>query len=63
MSYEVFCKRVSDVVKLAGSRVRFFREDGKHIAKCSDGVIIVGNSECPKVLVKWGSGHTAFTVI
>lgn len=63
MSYDVFCKRVIDIVKHTGSNVRFSREDGRHIAKCSDGVTIIGNSKCPKVLVKWGSGHTAMTTI
>ena len=63
MSYDVFCKRVADIVRQTGARVRFFNEDGKHIARCSDGVTIVGNSSCPNVLVKWGSGHTASAVI
>lgn len=63
MSYEVFCKRVSDVAKRTGAKARFYREDGKHIAKCTDGVTIIGNSECPNVLVKWGSGHTALACI
>lgn len=63
MSYNAFCKRVSDIVKRTGAKVKFSREDGKHVARCSDGVTIVGNSECPKVLVRWGSGHTAIACI
>lgn len=63
MSYDVFCRRVADIVKRTGSKVRFSREDGKHIAKCSDGVTIIGNAESPKVFVRWGSGHTALTTI
>lgn len=63
MSYEVFCRRVSAIVKRTGAKARFSREDGKHIARCTDGVTIIGNSECRNVLVKWGSGHTAFAAI
>lgn len=63
MSYDVFCERVTDIVNRSGSKVRFSRENGKHIARCSDGVTIIGNSECPRVLVKWGSGHSALTAI
>lgn len=63
MSYEVFCRRVSAIVKRTGAKARFFSEDGKHIARCTDGVTIIGNSECPSVLVKWGSGHTALAAI
>ena len=54
MSYDVFCKRVADIVRQTGARVRFFNEDGKHIARCSGGVTIIGNPTCPNVLVKWG---------
>ncbi len=61
--YDVFCKRITDIAKQAGERVRFFKEDGKHIARCSGGITIIGNSDCPNVLVKWGSGHTASAVI
>ena len=63
MSYDVFCKRVNDVVKRAGSAVKFSREGKKHIARCSDGVTIIGSSECTRVFIKWGSGHTAYAVI
>ena len=38
-------------------------EDGRHIARCSDGVTIIGNVSCPRVLVKWGSGHSAYADI
>ena len=65
MSYEVFCKRVNDVVKRnkIGGSVRFSRDEGKHIAECTDGVTIIGNSVSSRVLVKWGSGHTALATI
>lgn len=63
MSYEVFCNRVGDVVKRTGSSARFFHEDGKHIARCANGVTIIGNSESPRVFVKWGSGHAAYANI
>lgn len=63
MSYDVFCERVADIVKHTGSKVRFSREDGKHIAKCSDGVTIIGNTESHRVFVRWGSGHSALATI
>lgn len=63
MSYEVFCKQVSDIVRRTGANAKFFKEDGKHVAHCTDGVTIIGNSECPNVLVKWGSGHMAIATI
>ena len=58
MSYDVFKERVRGLVNRSGSKVSFHHEDGKHIARCSDGVTIIGNVLCPRVLVKWGSGHT-----
>ena len=63
MSYEIFCRRVIAIANRVGYKVNFSREDGKHVARCDDGVTIIGNSECRSVLVKWGSGHTALTVI
>ena len=63
MSYDVFKERVKGIVKRSGSKVSFSHENGKHIARCSDGVTIVGNKYCPNVLVKWGSGHTAYANI
>lgn len=63
MSYQAFIERVSRFVRAAGSKATFSHEDGKHIARCADGVTIVGNAVCSKVLVKWGSGHTAYAFI
>lgn len=63
MSYDVFKKRVRGLAKRSGSCVSFHHEDGKHIARCSDGVTIIGSSACPRVLVKWGSGHSAYATI
>ena len=54
MSYDVFKERVKGLVNRSGSAVRFSHEDGRHIARCSDGVTIIGNVSCPRVLVKWG---------
>ena len=65
MSYRDFQIRVT--AKLAksntGITARFFSEDGKHIARLSDGSTIVGNSVSRKVLIAWGSGHKAYAVI
>lgn len=63
MSYDVFKERVKGLVNRSGSAVRFSHEDGRHIARCSDGVTIIGNVSCPRVLVKWGSGHSAYADI
>ena len=63
MPYQTFCKRVSALVNRTGASVKFAHKDGRHIARCSDGVTIVGNAVCDRVLVKWGSGHTAYANI
>lgn len=47
MSYDVFKERVKGLVNRSGSAVRFSHEDGRHIARCSDGVTIIGNVSCP----------------
>lgn len=65
MSYRDFQIRVN--ARLAksntGITARFFSSDGKHIAKCSDGLTIIGNSVSRRVLIKWGAGHSAFATI
>lgn len=47
MSYDVFKERVKGLVNRSGSAVRFSHEDGRHIARCSDGVTIIGNVSLP----------------
>lgn len=64
MSYQVFQERVRELVKRSGSgSVVFCHEDGKHIAKCTDGVTITGNVLSRRVFVRWGNGHTAYAAI
>ncbi len=63
MAYEVFCKRVGHLVKSAGCKASFSHEDGRHIARCSNGVTIIGNTIAHRVFVQWGCGHTAFVTI
>lgn len=63
MSYEDFRIRVSDFVDRSGSKASFSHEDGIHIARCSNGVVITGNAYCIRVCVKWGSGHRAYATI
>lgn len=65
MSYPVFIERVKRLVQKNGisCRVDFSQEDGKYHARFSDGVHIMGNSMSSRVLVKWGSGHTAMATI
>ena len=61
MSFESFCEKVTAVFGTSGDmgNVRFRREDGKHIARFSNGVRVVGNSISLSVMVFWGSGHAA----
>lgn len=63
MPYAVFQKKVKDLARRSGSKVRFCHDDGRHIAYCSDGITIIGNAVCSNVLVKWGSGHSAYATI
>lgn len=63
MSYESFCERVGALANRTGVEVEFSHEDGKHIAKCSDGVVITGNARALRVHVRWGSGHTALATV
>lgn len=63
MPFDVFCERVNELAKRTGNTVCFANEDGKHIARCSDGVTIVGNAISRTVSVMWGSNHRADAVI
>lgn len=51
------------MVKRAGGGIsvsyRADRENGRHIASCSDGTKIIGSTSSLKVSVRWGSGHAA----
>ena len=61
MSFYDFQERVYSLLERVGGRVfaDFSQEDGKHIARCSGGITMIGNAVSPKVTIKWGSGHTA----
>ena len=68
MSYEVFQKRVNNLVnRMKGSKPTVkFRHDadtGKHYANFSDGTTIIGNTVAKNVMVQWGSGHRATATI
>lgn len=63
MSYDVFVERVKRLAERSGSRVSFSHEEGRHIARCSDGVLITGNIFCANVCVRWGDGHFAYATI
>lgn len=63
MTYEVFKKRVSALIAKAGAKARFHHDNGRHVARCSDGVTIIGNLISSKVWIEWGSGHTACAAI
>ena len=65
MSYEVFQSKVNSMIAKAGGkiRVRFSIDEGRFIARCSDGTTITTNASCPRVKVRWGSGHVAYATI
>lgn len=67
MSYEVFRRKVSALISRAGGgiSVRFHNDadKGRFFANCSDGTTIIGNADCLKVTVRYGSGHQAMAVI
>ena len=66
MPYDIFEERITRLMMVSGSEVGFVsisREDGKYIAKFSNGVTIIGNASCQKVFVIWGSGHAAHAII
>lgn len=63
MSFLVFRRRVDGMIKKAGGGIsvsyRADRENGRHIAQCSDGTKIIGNTSSLRVSVRWGAGHAA----
>ncbi len=66
MSYESFQQHVNQLLSKLGNKkpnVRFSHEDGRHLARFSDGTMIVGNTTSLKVAVRWGSGHMAHATI
>lgn len=67
MSYKVFKRKVKSIIDRAGGgiSVRFSTDadEGKHYAHCSDGTTIIGNSQCLRVAVRWGSGHAGIATI
>lgn len=64
MSYEVFCKKVYELLRALNMKARFIKtDDGRYIAKVSDGSTIIGNSVSLKVTLRWASGHQAMAEI
>lgn len=67
MSFEVFKNKIISLIDRAGGGILVDfstdQENGRHIACCSDGTKIVGNSVCARLSVQWGSGHRAFATI
>ena len=71
MSYEVFQRKVNALIKKVNKQgnaditVRFSNDTdkGRFFANCSDGTTIIGNPVCPRVAVRWGSGHQSFASI
>lgn len=68
MSYDVFKRKVEDIISRAGGgiRVRFSTDSGNgtHRANCSDGTMITGNKTCKKVTISWGGkNHQSMALI
>lgn len=65
MSYEVFKSKINALIDKAGGgiKVQFSTDQGIHHARCSDGTTIIGNEECLRVSVHWGSGHNGLATI
>lgn len=64
MSFELFKARVNKLIENAGGgiSVDFSHDDDKgvHIARCSDGTTIIGNSQYPRVKVSYNRGNHVF---
>lgn len=67
MSYEKFQQLIGSLVKKSrgGISVDFRRtEEGKYVARVSDGTTITGNSASMRVTVRWGGrNHQGMAVI
>ena len=65
MSFLEFKERVEKALKSSGALLYadFKHEDGKHIARVSNGMKIIGNNISKKVMFCWGSGHRAVAAI
>lgn len=68
MSYEVFRRKVNALIERAGGGISVrFRNDaeaGKFFANCSDGTVIIGNSQTLRVSVRWnGRNHQSMAAI
>lgn len=65
MSYEVFKQKIECLAKKSGVRVVFDHDTyrGRFIARCSDGTTIIGNPDCLKITVNFGSGHCSMATI
>ena len=61
MSYADFSKRIKS--RFGKDVLSITHTDGRHIARLSDGVTIIGNAVASSVLVRWGSGHSAIAAI
>lgn len=51
MSYELFCSKINAICGRAGLSARFSHEDGRHIARISDGSIITANTVSTSVCI------------
>lgn len=67
MSYEKFQQLIGSLVKKSGGGISVdfsHTEEGKYIARVSDGTIITGNPASMRVTVRWnGKNHQGIAVI
>ena len=61
MSYGAFERKVR--AKFGKDVLTVQHEDGKHIARLSGDIRIIGNSVAVSVCVKWGNDHSAIATI
>ena len=69
MSFEDFKSRVENLIAKAcenGGKIEvLFSQDGegRYFAATTEGIRIVGNKYCKRVMVNWGSGHSGLATI
>jgi hypothetical protein len=61
MSYGVFERKVR--TRFGKDVLNIYHENGKHIARLSGDIRIIGNSIARSVSVMWGSGHSAIAAL
>lgn len=66
MSYQEFQNKINGLIERAGGgiKVKFYEENGRYLATCSDGTVISAGARNLKVTVRWGGkNHQAVVAI